>query len=119
MKKTILRMRSNDLQWNPMEPLNFVVANEDYQAYTFDMRKLNQPTRIYKGHNPVKESLQWEYPQPEKHNPYDAEWEHLIAAIRDDQPYNEVLECLSITNGFNWSLLKDNGEKTRLIVQKQ
>jgi DDB1- and CUL4-associated factor 13 len=26
MKKTILHMRSNDLQWNPMEAMNFVVA---------------------------------------------------------------------------------------------
>lgn len=59
MKKTILRMRSNDLQWNPMEPLNFVVANEDYQSYTFDMRKLNQPTHIYKGHTSAVMSVSW------------------------------------------------------------
>ena len=59
MKKTILRMRCNDLQWNPMEPLNFAVANEDYQSYTFDMRKLNQPTYIYKGHTSAVMSLSW------------------------------------------------------------
>jgi WD repeat and SOF domain-containing protein 1 len=59
MKKTVLRMRSNDLQWNPMEPLNFAVANEDYQAYTFDMRKLDQPTHIYKGHTSAVMSLSW------------------------------------------------------------
>lgn len=59
MKKTVLRMRSNDLQWNPMEPLNFAVANEDYQTYTFDMRKLNQPTYIYKGHTAAVMSLSW------------------------------------------------------------
>mmetsp|Transcript_116690 Transcript_116690/g.174226 ORF Transcript_116690/g.174226 Transcript_116690/m.174226 type:complete len:453 (-) Transcript_116690:47-1405(-) len=59
MKKTILRMRSNDLQWNPMEPLNFVVANEDYQAYTFDMRKLAEPTHIYKGHTSAIMSVSW------------------------------------------------------------
>ena len=46
--------------------------------------------RIYKGHNMDKENLTWEYPQPEKHNPYEAEWEHLIAAIRNDEEYNEV-----------------------------
>lgn len=46
--------------------------------------------RIYKGHNMDDKNLQWEYPQPEKHNPYDAEWEHLIEAIREDKPYNEV-----------------------------
>jgi WD repeat and SOF domain-containing protein 1 len=59
MKKTILRMRSNDLQWNPMEPLNFVVANEDYQAYTFDMRNLKEPTHIYKGHTSAVMSVAW------------------------------------------------------------
>ncbi len=59
MKKTILRMRSNDLQWNPMEPLNFVVANEDYQAYTFDMRRLQEPTHIYKGHTSAVMSISW------------------------------------------------------------
>lgn len=59
MKKMILRMRSNDLQWNPMEPLNFAVANEDYQAYIFDMRKLNRPTQIYKGHTSAVMSLSW------------------------------------------------------------
>ena len=46
--------------------------------------------RIYSGHNMDKKNLTWEYPQPEKHNPYQAEWEHLIEAIRTNQPYNEV-----------------------------
>ncbi len=31
----------------------------------------------------------WAYPQPEP-NPYQLEWDHLIAAIREDRPYNEV-----------------------------
>jgi WD repeat and SOF domain-containing protein 1 len=59
MKKTVLRMRSNDLQWNPMEPLNFVVGNEDHNAYTFDMRKLSRPTHIYKGHMNAVMSVSW------------------------------------------------------------
>ena len=50
LKKTILRMRSNDLCWNPLEPMMFVVANEDYNCYSFDMRNLSAPTKIYKGH---------------------------------------------------------------------
>lgn len=49
----------------------------------------------------------------------DALFGEVVESQFVDQPYNEVLECLSIANGFNWSLLKDNGEKTRLIVQKQ
>jgi len=59
MKKTVLRMRSNDLQWNPMEPLNFVVANEDFQAYTFDMRNLHEPSHIFKGHTSAVMSVSW------------------------------------------------------------
>mmetsp|Transcript_4190 Transcript_4190/g.5502 ORF Transcript_4190/g.5502 Transcript_4190/m.5502 type:complete len:456 (+) Transcript_4190:159-1526(+) len=59
LKKTVLRMRSNDLQWNPMEPMNFAVANEDYQCYLFDMRKLDSPVRMYKGHTSAVLSLAW------------------------------------------------------------
>jgi WD repeat and SOF domain-containing protein 1 len=59
LKKTLLSMRCNDLQWNPMEPMNFVVANEDYNAYTFDMRKMDEPTRIFKGHTSAVMSVAW------------------------------------------------------------
>jgi hypothetical protein len=38
---------------------------------------------------PAPENLVWAYPQPER-SPYDWEWDDLIAAIRDDKPYNEV-----------------------------
>ena len=56
-------------------------------------------TRIYSGQNiprwqtgqkePAPENLVWAFPQPER-SPYDWEWDDLIAAIRGDQPYNEV-----------------------------
>lgn len=46
-------------------------------------------SRIFSGQDITdKSKMTWAYPQPEK-KPYDLEWEHLIAAIRDDQPYNE------------------------------
>lgn len=45
--------------------------------------------KIYKGHNIDKAQLAWEFPQPEE-NPYQLEWNDLIAAIRNDEPYNEV-----------------------------
>lgn len=41
IRKVFLNLRSNALCWNPMEPLNFVVANEDCHLYQFDMRKLD------------------------------------------------------------------------------
>ena len=59
LSKTILGMKSNCLEWNPMEPYMFVVGNEDYNAYTFDMRKLKRPTGIYKGHVGAVMSVAW------------------------------------------------------------
>jgi DDB1- and CUL4-associated factor 13 len=59
LRKTLLQMRSNDLQWNPMEPMIFCVGNEDYNAYTFDMRHLDRPVRIYKGHTAAVMSVAW------------------------------------------------------------
>jgi hypothetical protein len=34
-------------------------------------------------------NLRWAFPQPEK-NPQQLEWDNLVAAIRQDQAYNEV-----------------------------
>ena len=59
LSKTILGMKSNCLEWNPMEPYMFVVGNEDYNAYTFDMRKLSRPTGMYKGHVGAVMSVSW------------------------------------------------------------
>lgn len=46
-------------------------------------------SRTYHGHNANDDKLIWKYPQPEA-NPYQLEWDHLIAAIRDGVSYNEV-----------------------------
>jgi len=59
LQKTILSMKSNCLEWNPMEPYMFAVGNEDYNAYTFDMRKLNRPTGMFKGHVGAVMSVSW------------------------------------------------------------
>jgi len=45
--------------------------------------------RIYKGWNLDKENMVWAFRQPER-SPYQLEWDHLIDAIRNDKPYNEV-----------------------------
>ena len=46
-------------------------------------------SRIYSGHNFSKQDLTWAFPGPEP-NPYQVEWNDLIAAIRNDEAYNEV-----------------------------
>jgi predicted dehydrogenase len=45
--------------------------------------------RIYKGHNLSKDALLWAFPQPEP-NPYQLEFDDLVAAIRQDKPCNEI-----------------------------
>jgi predicted dehydrogenase len=55
-------------------------------------------TRIYRGQKIPRwqsgqplptDDVVWAFPQPER-SPYDWEWDDLIAAIREDKPYNEV-----------------------------
>lgn len=46
-------------------------------------------SRIYSGQAMTKDQLVWSGPEREP-NPYQLEWNDLIAAIRDDKPYNEV-----------------------------
>ncbi len=45
--------------------------------------------RIFKGHNIKSEDLVWRA-RREEPNPYQEEWVHLIDAIRQNKPYNEV-----------------------------
>jgi predicted dehydrogenase len=44
---------------------------------------------LFKGQNFTKKAETWHFPPPEP-DPYQLEWDHLIAAIRDDKKYNEV-----------------------------
>ena len=45
--------------------------------------------KIYKGQRYAQSDVTWEFPADEK-NPYQLEWNNLVAAIRADKPYNEV-----------------------------
>jgi len=50
IRKVILKMRSNGICWNPMRPMNFTVANEDCNLYSFDMRNLRAATYRHQDH---------------------------------------------------------------------
>eukprot|EP01036_Dinobryon_divergens_P023440 gene23440-31786_t len=50
MRKFILGMNSNKVAWNPREPFNFVLANEDFNLYSFDLRNLDKALLIHKDH---------------------------------------------------------------------
>jgi len=45
--------------------------------------------RTYRGHKLDNDNLIWRFP-PREPNPYQMEWDDLIAAIREDKPYNEA-----------------------------
>jgi WD repeat and SOF domain-containing protein 1 len=49
-RQIIMNMRSNALSWCPTLPTVLLLASEDHNLYTFDIRKLDSPTQIYKGH---------------------------------------------------------------------
>ncbi|KMZ89047.1 hypothetical protein PVMG_04800 [Plasmodium vivax Mauritania I] len=49
IKKIFLKYRCNALSWNNMNPKQLVVANEDSNLYTFDMRHLKTATLVHKG----------------------------------------------------------------------
>jgi len=54
------------------------------------MTNLGAPKpKIYKSHNMVPQELVWQYGQ-EDCNPYIAEWQVLLDAIRQDKPHNEA-----------------------------
>jgi DDB1- and CUL4-associated factor 13 len=50
LSKTILKLASNAVSWNPMEAFNFAVANEDHNIYVFDMRKMERALNVLKDH---------------------------------------------------------------------
>ncbi|XP_012276679.1 DDB1- and CUL4-associated factor 13 [Orussus abietinus] len=50
LRKVIMKLRTNKLSWNPMEAYTFTCANEDYNLYTFDTRKIRTPVNVHMDH---------------------------------------------------------------------
>lgn len=50
LQRITLKNKSSALAWNPYEPMNFVVGNENGNCYTFDMRKLSEAKMVHKDH---------------------------------------------------------------------
>jgi len=49
------------------------------------------PSSIYTGQKPDRETMTWQSETPPgEGNPYDNEWNDLVDAIRNDQPFNEA-----------------------------
>ncbi|GAB1863217.1 DDB1- and CUL4-associated factor 13 [Camponotus japonicus] len=50
LTRIVMKLRSNKLSWNPMEAFTFTCANEDYNLYTYDIRKLRTPINVHMDH---------------------------------------------------------------------
>ena len=48
--KVALLNKSQCLAWNPIEPINVTIGNDDSNSYTFDIRKMDQAKVIHKDH---------------------------------------------------------------------
>ncbi|KAI6115352.1 WD40 repeat-like protein [Pisolithus croceorrhizus] len=58
-RRVTMQMRSNALAWSPTLPTLVLLASEDHNLYTFDVRKLSSPTQIYKAHVSAVMSCDW------------------------------------------------------------
>ncbi|CAE6508267.1 unnamed protein product [Rhizoctonia solani] len=58
-RRLVMQMRANALSWSPTFPTTLLVASEDHNLYTFDVRSLSNPTQIYKGHVAAVMSCGW------------------------------------------------------------
>ncbi|MCJ1310668.1 rRNA-processing protein sof1 [Agyrium rufum] len=50
VSKATLAFSSNAIAWNPIEAMNFAVANEDHNVYMFDSRNMKRALNILKDH---------------------------------------------------------------------
>ncbi|KAI8376464.1 WD40-repeat-containing domain protein [Radiomyces spectabilis] len=50
LSKLVMSMRTNAIAWNPIEAFTFAAANEDHNAYIFDMRRMESAKNVLKDH---------------------------------------------------------------------
>ncbi|KAJ7224828.1 WD40-repeat-containing domain protein, partial [Mycena rebaudengoi] len=67
-RRVVMQMSANGLSWSPTLPTlpTLLLASEDHNLYTFDLRHLAAPTQVYKGHVARATSCDWA--------PSDGEW---------------------------------------------
>lgn len=58
-RRVVMQMRSNSLAWSPTFPTLLLLASEDHNLYTFDIRALKTPSQIYKAHVAAVMSCDW------------------------------------------------------------
>ncbi|CAG5108406.1 Similar to dcaf13: DDB1- and CUL4-associated factor 13 (Xenopus tropicalis) [Cotesia congregata] len=59
MRKVVMKLKTNQLAWNPMEAFTFTCANEDYNLYTFDTRHLKSPINVHQDHTSAVDTVDY------------------------------------------------------------
>ncbi|KAG8037824.1 hypothetical protein G9C98_006035 [Cotesia typhae] len=59
MRKVVMKLKTNQLAWNPMEAFTFTCANEDYNLYTFDIRHLKSPINVHQDHTSAVDTVDY------------------------------------------------------------
>jgi len=55
----LMQMRVNQLAFNPLQPTVLLLASEDHNLYTFDIRHLTDATQVYKSHVGAVMTCDW------------------------------------------------------------
>mmetsp|Transcript_9398 Transcript_9398/g.34876 ORF Transcript_9398/g.34876 Transcript_9398/m.34876 type:complete len:506 (-) Transcript_9398:2017-3534(-) len=81
-----MKMRSNDITFNPYNPFRFSIANDDWNAYTFDIRNIGDgPSIMHTGHTNAVMSVDY---SPAGHEFVTAGYDGLIRIFNvDDTNY--------------------------------
>ncbi|KZT50280.1 WD40 repeat-like protein [Calocera cornea HHB12733] len=58
-RRVVMALRANALSWHPTQPTVMLLASEDHNLYTFDVRNLASPTQIYKDHVAAVMACDW------------------------------------------------------------
>ena len=79
---TFTQMRSNALSWSPTFPTSVLLASEDHNLYTFDIRRLSTPSQIYKAHVAAVMSCDW---SPTGLEFVSGGWDRTVRIWKEDQ----------------------------------
>jgi predicted dehydrogenase len=81
-----------------LEGRTMIGAHQEFASYAHGSKRAavistsgHAPARckIYKNQDMSRRNVEWAFSEPEP-SPYQLEWDHLIKAIREDKPFNEV-----------------------------
>lgn len=87
-RRVVTQFRSNALSWSPTFPTTILLASEDHNLYTFDIRSLDTPTQIYKSHVAAVVSCDW---SPTGTEFVSGSWDRTIRIWKEGKGHTPVM----------------------------